>query len=507
METSNNILVHQAFYGEVDHSHNCIYTTIEDPKLNAFLIGFTDRPGALPAGINMEPYYSATAYSNYFVFTLTFPDNQAKRSGMVLTHVLIVSLLDLAKINELKNLYSHFVTTIPKEKKRLKPFDLPVSIVLYEKTTFPAFVQQAAEKLLLGRIPVIFCGKAGSFLQLIEAIWEGVPNTFRAKITYAVSFSGANIDESKTLIHFQSDLKNQINGKEFISDEFIQEVEIVATAQKYLLLKDEHNEFNLFIQELGVDIENWSIIQLCARAYEAYQQFLTLENDELRQLIRQIAKISPLADKGVAIKEKIIIELKHRLINGTEENLKSLKNIPVKPYPTSESQLSIGIASFIESEFLKKTGFNIDIITEITSLIQNDIEHNWWHLSAKSALLKIGEFKDRIALKNVWKVLIRSKDSITSMQIYLPTEKKYEESLLKTIPDGIPKEIAKVLAEKIRVRKWNLLHARLIQIYLTSKEAVLKQFLMEKADKVTSFVGTESILVNVSDTDLLDVTL
>ncbi|MBO9573551.1 MAG: hypothetical protein J7497_15290, partial [Chitinophagaceae bacterium] len=79
------IKIHQAFYGEKNRSHGCLLSTTEDVELNAFLTGFTDRPSSLPAGIVMQPYYSAIAYGNYYVFTLTFPDNTAQRAGMVFT--------------------------------------------------------------------------------------------------------------------------------------------------------------------------------------------------------------------------------------------------------------------------------------------------------------------------------------------------------------------------------------------------------------------------------------
>ena len=413
LETNNSIAVHQAFYGEVNQSHGCINSTLANSDLAAFLTRFTDRPGPVPAGVKMEPYYSAAAHGNYYVFTLTFPDYSAKRHGMVFTHALILSLSDLSRLNSLNELFSRFITIIPVNKNKLEVLSLFQSTYNNTLNTFPAFVPSAVERLLSGQSPVVFCGKASSFILLIKAIWLGVPYAIRSKITYTVGFSGTNIDESKTFIHFQPDLKQQLNNRNFVSDELDQVVEITSVQQKYLLLEDKDNGLNLFMEELKVDLNDWSTIQIAARAFESYQVFSNLNNDALKQLIRQIAKISPRPEDGEIIKEKLIIELKKRLVDRSEHNLKSLKNIPLESYQSGERQLQDGIILFIEGEFREESNFNVELISELVILDQTPSE-NWWYKGVKKSLEKIKDFTNVTQLKNVWKIVSQSKKYLSN---------------------------------------------------------------------------------------------
>lgn len=506
METNNIISVHQAFYGIVNQSHGCIHSTIKDSALNAFLTGFTDRPGPVPSGVKMEPYYAASAHGNYYIFTLTFPDYNANRSGMVFTHALIISIADLTLLNDLNELFSKFIIDIPAIKNKLDVLTLFPSVSSRLTNRFPAFIQLAVEKLLSGQSPVIFCGKADSFVQLINAIWTGVPASIRAKIVFTVGFSGANMDESKTFIHFQTNLKQQLNNKNFISDEFDQAVEITSVAEKYLLIEDPNNGLNQFIEDLKINLDDWNTLQITARAFEAYQNFSELNNDALKQLIRQVGKISPQPENGEIIKGKIIEELKKRLSNRLEQNLKSLKNIPLTPYNSGEKQLQDGIVSSLENEFKEETNFNIELVSEL-ALIDTATDGNWWHKGVRKSFEKIKYFTETTQLENLWKIIIHSEELLSAVQIYLPVEKNYEDLLLATFPVNIPEKTAKILSAKVRLKKWFLLHAQLLQTYLSSKDAVWHQFSIERTDAAENFAGTETILSKISDTDLLDIAL
>src|SRR5690606_7693629 len=166
----NQIIVHQAFYGEVNRrSHGCVFSTVEVAALNTFLTGFTDRPSAIPAGIVMQPYYPALALGKYYVFTLTFPDHPAQRAGMVFTHVLIIAIDDIEYVNNLDYLFSHFCKIIPENKTSIQELIIPISALEAKETlnTFPEYVMQGARELANGKLPMLFCGKSELFIRLI----------------------------------------------------------------------------------------------------------------------------------------------------------------------------------------------------------------------------------------------------------------------------------------------------------------------------------------------------
>jgi hypothetical protein len=131
----SNIIIHQAFYGEVNKAHSKIHQTIDDSKLASFLIRFTDRPGSLTPGVTLIPYLSGSAFKKYFVFTKTFPDPHASRSGMVLTHVLITEISSLKNLNDLKSILSLLISEVPLDRTNLEPIEFNVvnSDHTYEK--------------------------------------------------------------------------------------------------------------------------------------------------------------------------------------------------------------------------------------------------------------------------------------------------------------------------------------------------------------------------------------
>ena len=109
----NKVIIQQAYYGEANRAHSCIFQTIDDPDLTSYLIAFTDRPAALPPGVDLEPYFSGSMILGYYVFSKTFSDPFATRAGMVFTHALIISLNDIGFINNLDDVFSHFVDDVP----------------------------------------------------------------------------------------------------------------------------------------------------------------------------------------------------------------------------------------------------------------------------------------------------------------------------------------------------------------------------------------------------------
>lgn len=510
MIKKNQITVHQAFYGEVNRrSHGCVFSTVEDAELNTFLTGFTDRPSAIPAGIDMQPYYSAIVHGKYYVFTLTFPDHTAQRAGMVFTHVLIIDIGDIQYVNNLDNLFSNFCETIPENKTSIQKLVIPISSLKVKKSfnTFPEYVIQGARELANGKLPLSFCGKSESFIRLITSVWVGLPYSFRTKMSFTAGFSTTNIDTSKTVIHFQKNLEDSLRNSEFVSDMETNLVEVDSTVEKYILTPLSDNQFEVFIKDLNVDLNNWSILQLCAKAYEGYQNYSELSNDALKQLIRQLAKISPNKNDGKSIKDKVISKIKQRIDLSKETNLKSLKNLPLDAFDSAEDVVADSVNSFAETELINVNDFNDELMSEVIILSHKEAHSNWWHTAIKNALKNSIRGEHVTSIQNIWKLLIRSEDSLSAVLSFFPEDRKYEHLLIKHIPQSVPQNIAESFAKAILKRKWILLHAHLIRTYLTPKEALKQQLSLEKKLTLDFFEGSKLTAKGVTDKDLLSLAM
>ena len=94
LENSKIIDIHQSFWGEVNHGHGLIATSLKDDTLNQELSSFSDRPGST-YGQSIQPYFSGKKIGNYFVFTKSYPDVTSNRTGMIFTHALIINIDDI----------------------------------------------------------------------------------------------------------------------------------------------------------------------------------------------------------------------------------------------------------------------------------------------------------------------------------------------------------------------------------------------------------------------------
>lgn len=509
MTKKNQIKVHQAFYGEVNHSHGCLFSTVEDAELKAFLTGFTDRPSAVPAEVVMQPYYSAIVHGKYYVFTLTFPDHTAQRAGMVFTHVLIISIDEIGYVNNLDNLFSYFCTTIPENKTSIQELIIPISTldVSHAFNTFPGYVIQGARELGNGKLPLSFCGESESFIKLVTSVWVGLPYSFRTKMSFTAGFSTANIDTSKTVIHFQKNLEDSLRNSEFVSDIDSTLVEVDSTVEKYILTPLSDNQFDVFIKDLNVDFKDWSILQSCAKSYEGYQNHSQLSNDGLKQLIRQLAKISPNKNDGKSIKADVISEIKQRIDLSKETNLKSLKNLPLDTFDSAEVVVADSVNSFIEKELNNVHDFNDELMSEVIILSHKEAHANWWHTTIKSALKNSVGGERVTIIQNIWKVLVRSEDSLPAALSFFPEDRKYEHLLIKHMPQNVPQNIAESFAKAIQKREWILLHAHLIRIYLPPKEALKHQLALEQKLTLDSFEGSKLIAKATTDKDILSLAM
>lgn len=508
MTSSNQIKVQQAFYGEVNNGHGCLFSTIEDSSLNAFLIAFTDRPGAFPAGLEMMPYYSGMKYNGFYIFTLTFPDENARRGGIVFTHALILEVGDLEHINNLENLFRLFCNEIPAERHSLTVLSFEQSKLNTSEfsETVPSYIIKSVQMLAGGKTPIVFCGDSEEFIKMMSAVWKGLPISFRSKISFTSGFVASNIDKTKTFIHFQGDLIDALHNIEHISGIDSAPETIEGVVEKFILKPQTDSNFEAFLSELNVDLTDWNILKFSAKAYEAYSEFLQLDNDALKQLIRFVAKISPNRINGKDIKDKQITALSDRVLTGQEYNVKSLRNLPLESFDSGELKIGTAVKSFVDHQFGIKT-FNNNLIAEVLTIANGENPKIWWHTAVLAGLHAAIASKKASCFQNIWSLLAGTDEVYSIILDSLPYTSEYEDLLVKNMPKDISAHVAEKLIVIANTRRWQILHANLLLAYLPAEDALLKQFAFEKEIARETFEGTDMILLKVTDNDLLEIAL
>lgn len=505
------MIIHQAFYGEVNRGHARISQSLDNSELTSFLISFTDRPAALPPGVVLQPYLSGTAWSNYYIFTKSFPDPYATRSGMVFTHALMTKLDNLKFITDLKDIFNNFVVFVPEKREELSDINLKVSPQF--SITFsrfqPKYIKECLNTLLKNKTPILFSGNNQSFENVIQQIWN-VPNIdLRKKIRFRVSFAPSDIEDVKdlTVVTIQKEFISKWPDRKIINGEDNEQIEITSHSESFLLGLKENNPFYSFLIELNIDQSNFSIFSQLDKIFNDYNRIAIIDDaDIIRQNIRILSIVSPSMFDGIAIKNKFIARLIDLVQLGKERNFKALRNLTFSAFEKGENRIRQVFSKFIELE-LESPNADIYILTELFELAFYEEQKNWWHETIKFTSENIFSRHLKSTIENLWKILNHSVRIVEDLLNLTPKSIEFETQLRKNLPDKLEKLLIIKLENISKQRKWVLLHADILLKYLKPKDAIVKQLFIEKDLTIENSVGVLYLIEKLDDEKLLSLTL
>jgi len=506
----NSITIHQAFYGEVNRAHSCIKQTITDPDLTSFLITFTDRPAALPPGVNLMPYLSGSAFSKYYIFTKTFPDQSATRAGMVFTHVLILNQSVINSIHNLQDVFSHFVVSTENKNDELKETLMVCSrtIPVSGNRNQPKYIQQTISDFIKNVSPILFSGEIETFTNALQQIWNTPNKEARKKIKFRTSFTPSDIENLNdlTIILIQKDFLSKWQGQSIIYGEHQDSVEITSNSEALFLGFKEANPFHNFLVELNV---NLSEVQKYNQYEKIFANYISIEKIDdaniLRQDIRVLSKVSPDPADGKTIKEKFIEQLAILIKNRQDTNIKALRNIDWSAYLDGERKGKQIVSEFIESEIENPNpnSTQFEALLEIIAISFEDEEKNWWHESIRNTIVMSFKKQSEISVENIWQLIDLSEVRLIYILSILGSVEDCDNILRKYIPEKLRTETCNSLA-KIAVKKnWYLFHAYILLKYLVINIAIVKQLDVEQKLSLDDSVGVKYIAEKLTSEKLI----
>lgn len=508
----NRIKLHQAYYGEVEKAHSCIAQSIKDTDLTSFLIAFTDRPAALPPGVELFPYLSGVAFSKYYIFTKTFPDSVASRAGMVFTHALILDLNDISKVTQLEDILNCFVNEVPIDRTSINTIEINISDLLQINNSkkHPEFIKHTISALLKGVSPILFSGKNDTFKVILQLLWNLHDINLRTKLKFRASFSPSDIDgfSDLTIVSIQKELINKWSSYEIINSENNNEVEINSYTERLLLGEKEANPFHSFLIELNI---NQSELSNYGKTNKLYNDFLKLDlidnADTIRQDIRFLGKLSASHKDGKEIKDKFIHKLEKLIEEGKDANLRAIRNIDWSAFDKGEEKANKILSNFIYSEFAKNEQFNTELILDLFEISINDEQKNWWHNTVKESISILLSKENKQAYSNLWKCIDSSKSNIDIFKSVFSISKDTENSLRESIPSQLKIETINKIESFSKQSGWFLLHAEIILKYLTPEEAIIKQLVIENSITIEKSNGFKFIAEKIPDEKIIEITL
>lgn len=510
----NKITIHQAFYGEVNRAHSFIKQTIIDPDLTSFLIAFTDRPAALPPGVNLLPYLSGSAFKKYYILTKTFPDTSATRAGMVFTHVLILNQTDIVSINNIQSILSLFVESTDNKNDELKEFQKDISETSLSSASKhqPKYIQEVISAFITGANPILFSGDISTFSNALQQIWNSPNIASRKKLKFRTSFTLSDIENvtDLTIVSIQKDYLPKWQGQKIIQGENQNTVEITSYSEALFLGYKVENPFHNFLVELNVNLAE---VQSYGQYEKIFINYISIDKVDdaniLRQDIRVLSKISPSPTDGKTIKGKFIERLSMLIKNKKDTNIKALRNIDWSGYLDGERKGKQIVSEFIESE-IENPNLNpnqFENLLDIIAISTVDEEKNWWHDSIREAMVTTFKKLSEVSIRNIWKLADLSEVRLIYIFSILGSVKDCDNILQRYFPEKLRTETCNTLAKIALKKNWYLFHADILLRHLSIEVALEKQIDVEQKLLLDDSVGVKYIAGKLTSEKLIECAL
>lgn len=508
----NSITIHQAFYGEVNRAHSCIKQTLIDPDLTSFLIAFTDRPAALPPGVTLFPYISGSPFSKYYVFTKTFPDTSATRAGMVFTHVLILNLEDVIRINRLEDILAHFVESTESKVDDIREFqvELSDSPIYSSSKQQPKYIQETISAFISGINPILFTGDISTFTNALQLIWNSPNISSRKKIKFRTSFTLSDIESVKdlTIVSIQKDFLPKWQGQKIIQGESQDKIEVNSHSEALFLGHKNENPFYNFLIELNA---NLSEVQSYGQYEKIFSNYTSIDKVEdaniLRQDIRTLAKISSSSKYGKVIKEKFLDRLATLIRDKKDNNIKALRNIDWTPLEDGEVKGKQIVASFIQNEIENPSQTEFQNLSEIVVLATSDKEQNWWHKTISESISNTFNKQREVSLKNIWQLIDFSETTLKNLMSVISSIQDCDVILRKSIPEKLRAETCKLLVQLAQKKNWLLFHADVLIKQFSLETSIEKQLELERKLSLSDSIGVKHLTARLTSDELIALTL
>ncbi|MEU6610000.1 effector-associated domain EAD1-containing protein [Streptomyces shenzhenensis] len=314
----------QALFGEVRGGH-ALRETSGDRDLSAELAPRLDLPDTAPAGVEWSPFLSGFPYREYYVLGRTLRDPHATRTGMVVSHALIVPLNDLVSAIDIRPLLAHLMAH-PHAPVDIRPLELELgNDIPPAAADLPAAAAALTQR---SKGPAVRLGHQG-FDDLVVSLWARLWPTMRRSFAFRLSFSPSDLVETPTpaLVCTPRTLVARWRGHQQLDA-----VTVPGTlAAAVLAGHDESAILHSFADTIGAEVTAFGDLPLLEEAY----RLTTKAPDTIANTItaiRLVQRLSPQPTRGKSGKADLVRRLSHHLGAATASDILTLRNLDLQGF-------------------------------------------------------------------------------------------------------------------------------------------------------------------------------
>jgi hypothetical protein len=446
------MLIHQAFFGNKNGSHNLLYATIDVSSLIGKLKSMTDKP----ASIDIEyAYLSAYKVELYYVFCKTMNDTKASRGGMVFSHCLIIKLSDIENLNNLVMLFDLFANDLTIDFDTIQPIELDTTI--NPSIVKPNIYDTLIHYLIQNKKTIIYLGYF-DFEQSIIYLWHYLPTALRENFSFTISGSPNEIkDENYTIVHTPLAFERKWSGYAVMHN-----AEIIDNQTPIHLFLSENNTtnamiFNQFITDNEIYFDSFAMLVIVNSCYKRIKE-LEIQSDfkKLRVLISEVNKMSPDINKGNSLKARILSKFIDSFKTANCNDISTIRNLELTTFPNGQNNIKNITKQWATKNIQPNSPQSITDIVNLLKITFTDIK-NWCNAIIIDEVKNICVTLSYTNAEFIWKIWAEDKQFVDTLNNFIPTNA--EQYFVNTFPSGKLKELYNDISKFAVDKKWFSLYA------------------------------------------------
>lgn len=480
------ILIHQAICGQVEGGGwGLLSTTLQDKNIVKNIVYRTDLQDQT-RGIHWIPAIRGFCESDYYLIMRTFDDTSSDvRNGRKFTHVLIISIENIIKIENLKPIIYLLPTRIDKN-----PDLKPIMFEMDNKTEkiIPSVIQQGRfNKLINGYINIksykntlIWIGQE-YFETVVVEFWKCLMGNERAIFQFGISFNNDNKESAGiSLISVPESVQSKFNNSDFFiigkSDDYIPNQVLEKLLVGDALTKKRIHDFETTIDSGTLDRD---AINLIAKGLETFEQLEKIDDiKKLNTLSHIIAQYAPTEKQGEQYKQKLLSRIADLVQDANYTDITVLRHFKTNSYRNAKKILEKALTDWLKKSVFsnnKKNTINLDFF------IQFEIKsNNWWEKIIEDEMSTYLQTINLSKMAIIYSWLQQEPSILSIITPFFNRSNDTESYFIKKLPAKISPTLNKELEKICMSNSWWNLYATILNHHLIFEDAITELIKMDQ---------------------------
>ena len=462
--------VEEAVYGEVKGGHS-LRAASGNKQFALGIASRLDLPDNAPPGVSWSPYISGFSHGDRYVLARTFADVGATRSGMVLTHALIMPVAELVQFRNLEPLFGRLIRSIDQA-------EVPAGFNLDEDGEKPEdshdLICAANALTSRGSGPVVRLGTEG-FEALVTSLWANIWPEARATFGFRLSFGPADVVESPTpaLVCTPVALSARWSRYRVLNDADGRNP--ASTSAGLLAGAVDPTPLLTFAREIGANLRDFADLRLLERAH-----MLISRNggfDDVLTTVRLVERLSPDPSEGSDAKAAIAARLAAQIASATPVQVLAMRNLSLSGFSETPN-IWLEIERWLAAQQFEPAD-DASMTSMIASAVSDGAAVGTWRIAIARGMATAARVDAPGLPRAVWRWIRAHPDLLDATFGLLPTERPVELRVASQTPKRMATPLADSVLQWSRVRQWLALHGAVLSAIDDPIEAARRQIAVD----------------------------